>query len=90
MRVVKTLPLLTLCLAGSLAIAQDRNCSDLTNPQARQECMQRKAGADVDCTNVADAQARRECAKRKQENSADCSKLATAEMRQQCMNQKAK
>jgi hypothetical protein len=39
MRVAKILPPLTLYLASSLATAQEKNCSDLTNPQARQECM---------------------------------------------------
>jgi hypothetical protein len=38
MRVAKILPPLILCLASSLATAQEKNCSDLTNPQARQEC----------------------------------------------------
>ncbi len=90
MRVVKILPLLTLCLASSLVIAQEKNCSDLTNPQARQECMKHKSSAEVDCSNVADSQARKECAQRKQQNGADCSKLASAELRQQCARQKAK
>jgi hypothetical protein len=90
MRVAKLLPLFILCLASSLATAEERNCSDLENRQARQECMQRKANADVDCSTINDSQARRECAQRKQQNSADCSKLATPEMRQQCLNQKAK
>ena len=39
MRVAKILPPLIVCLASSLATAQEKNCSDLTNPQARQECM---------------------------------------------------
>jgi hypothetical protein len=38
MRVAKILPPLILCLASALATAQEKNCSDLTNPQARQEC----------------------------------------------------
>jgi hypothetical protein len=90
MRVAKLFPLLTLCLASSLAIAQERNCSELDNAEARQECMQRKANSDVDCSKIDDSRARRECAQRKQQNGADCSKLATAEMRQQCLNQKAR
>ena len=90
MRVVKLLPLLILCLASSLGTAQERNCSELTNPQARQECAKHKSGAEVDCSSIADAQARRECAERKQQNGADCSKLATADLRQQCARQKAK
>jgi hypothetical protein len=88
MRVAKILPLLSLCLASSLAIADERNCSELNSPQARQECMKHKASADVDCSTINDAQARKECAQRKNQNSADCSKLATAELRQQCASQK--
>jgi hypothetical protein len=90
MRIVKILPLLTLCLASSLGTAQEKNCSELTNPQARQECLRRTYGADADCSAISDSRARRECAQRKQQNSADCSKLATAELRQQCLRQKAK
>src|SRR6478609_7743263 len=67
-----------------VAIAQEKNCSDITNPQARQECMKHKSSANVDCSAISDSQARRECAQRKQQNSADCSKLATPELRQQC------
>jgi hypothetical protein len=89
MRVVKLLPSLALLLISSLAIADDKNCSDLSDRQARQECMKRSAGADVDCSTINEPQARRECAERKQQNSADCSKLETAEMRQRCMRQKA-
>jgi hypothetical protein len=90
MRIVKILPLFTLCLVSSLAIAQEKNCSQLTNPQARQECMKHKTSAEADCGAIADAQARKECAQRKQQNTADCSKLATAELRQQCARQKGK
>lgn len=90
MRVAKILPLLILCLASSLATAQEKNCNDLANPQARQECMKHKSSANVDCSAISDPKARKECAQRKQENSADCSKLATAELRQQCLSKKAK
>jgi|KBSMisStandDraft_5_1062788.scaffolds.fasta_scaffold195001_2 hypothetical protein len=92
MRIVKILSLLTLCLASTLATAQEKNknCRELTNPQARQECLKRTSSADVDCSGISDSRARKECAQRKQENSPDCSKLATAELRQQCFNQKAK
>ena len=91
MRVVKiVLPLLTLCLASSLAQADEKNCSDISNRQARQECMKRQSNVEADCSAISDAQARKECAQHKQQNSADCSKLATAEAREQCMKQKAK
>lgn len=90
MQTLKLLPVLTLCLAGSLANADNVNCSSLTNPQARQECAQHKTAANADCSAISDPQARRECAERKQQNTVDCSKLATAEARQQCARQKAK
>jgi hypothetical protein len=90
MQVVKMLPLLTLCLVSSLATAQGKNCSELSNPQARQECLKRQSGADVDCSKISDSQARRECAQRKQDNGADCSKLSTPDLRRQCLDQKAK
>ena len=88
MRVVKLLSLVTLCLISSLAVAQEKNCNDVTDRQARQECMKHKASADVDCSTISDPQARRECAERKQQNSVDCSQLATAELRQQCLSKK--
>jgi hypothetical protein len=90
MQVLKLVPVLTLCLAGSLAKADNVNCSSLTNPQARQECAQHKTAANADCSAISDQQARKECAERKQQNTVDCSKLATAEARQQCARQKAK
>lgn len=89
MRVVKALSLLTLCLASSMAIADDRNCGDLSDANARQECMKRRANADVDCSKLDDREARRECAQRKQANGADCGKLDSAEARQECMRRKA-
>lgn len=90
MRLVKILPLLTACVASSIAIAQQRNCSELTNPQARQECLKNKPSGNVDCSTLSDSQARKECAERKQQNGVDCSKLATADARQQCLKQKPK
>jgi hypothetical protein len=91
MRALKTvLPLLTLCLASSFAQADEKNCSDVSNRQARQECMKRQSNAEADCSAISDAQARQECAQRKQQNGADCSKLETAEAREQCARRKAK
>jgi hypothetical protein len=90
MRIAKILPLLALCAISTLVTAQEKNCSDLTNPQARQECVKHKSSANVDCSAISDTQARRECAQRKQQNTADCSKLATPELRQQCVSQKTK
>lgn len=89
MRVVKILSLLTLCLASSLVVADEKNCSDLPNADARQECMKRRSNTDVDCSKVDDRQARRECAQRKEQKGGDCSDLATPELRQECAKRKA-
>jgi hypothetical protein len=89
MKVVKILSLLTLCLTSSLVLADDRNCSDLANADARQECMKRRSDADVDCSKIDDRQARRECAQRKEHKSSDCSELGTPELRQECAKRKA-
>lgn len=89
MKVVRILSLLTLCLASSLVLADDRNCSDLTNAEARQECMKRRSNTDVDCSKIDDRQARRECAQRKEQKGADCSELGTPELRQECAKRKA-
>jgi hypothetical protein len=86
MRLTNILPIAILALTTSLAIAEDVNCSDLANPQARRECMKKQSGAEVDCTKIADPEARKECAG----NSADCSKLATPEARRKCAEEKAK
>ena len=86
MRLTSILPIAILALTSSLAMAQDVNCSDLTNPQARRECMKKQSGAEIDCTKIADPEARKECAG----NSADCGKLATPEARQKCVEEKAK
>lgn|GEM_PF-1666885 len=89
MQVSKLLPLLTLFLASSLATAEDRNCSDLNNRQARQECAKQKSVRDVDCSSIDDSDARRECAQRKHRNGVDCSKLDDADSRRECARQKA-
>ena len=89
MKVVKILSSLTLCLVSSLALADDRNCSDLPNADARQECMKRRSNSDVDCSKIDDRQARRECAQRKEQKGGDCSELGTPELRQECAKRKA-
>ena len=86
MRLTNILPIVILALTTSLSMANDVNCSDLANQQARRECAKKQSGAEVDCTKIADPQARKECAG----NSAECSKLATPEARQKCAEQKAK
>jgi hypothetical protein len=88
MQVAKWIPLITLCLAGSFAVADDKNCSDLNNPQARQECNKRKAVSEANCSSINDSKARRECAERKQDNSVDCSKLGSQEARKECARKK--
>ncbi len=90
MTLTRILALWALCLASSLVMADDKNCSDLNNADARQECLKRKSTADVDCSKIDDQQARRECAQRKEQNGADCSKLADAGRRQECVRQKAR
>ncbi len=86
MRFTSILPIAILALTSSLALAEDVNCSDLKNPQARRECMKKQSGTEIDCTKIADPQARKECA----ENNAECSKLTTPEARQKCAAKKAK
>jgi hypothetical protein len=89
MKVVTILSSLTLCLASSLVVADDRNCGDLADADARQECMKRRSNGDVDCSKIDDRQARRECAQRKEQKGADCSELSTPELRQECARRKA-
>ena len=92
MRFINALPTVILVLASSVAIAEDKNCADLANPQARQECMQHKYGDDTDCSKFTNQQARKECLEHKQSNGngVDCGKLANAEQRRECVKQKAK
>jgi hypothetical protein len=87
MRLSKLMLVVVLSVAGPFALADDKNCSDVANPQARQECLQHKYGNDVDCSRLATEQARKECVQYKG-NSVDCSKLATPELRRQCGKQK--
>ena len=83
-----------LSLSGSLAMADDVNCSAVSNRQARQECLQRKYDNTPDCGKLANPEARKECAEHKANdnngNSVDCSKLASPEARRECAKQKAK
>lgn len=89
MRLKTILAIAILGLANTPAMTQDVDCSKLASPQARQQCVKQKSGAEVDCTKIADPQARRDCAVHKQQNSPDCSKLATPEARQRCAQEKA-
>jgi hypothetical protein len=83
-----------LSLSGSLAMADDVNCSALSNRQARQECLQRKYDNTPDCGKLANPEARKECAEHKANNnnngnSVDCSKLDNPEARRECAKRKA-
>jgi hypothetical protein len=83
-------------VSGSMAMADDVNCTALANPQARQECVQRKYGNTPDCTKLANSEARKECAEYKKNNNngningVDCSKLANPEARRECAKHKAR
>jgi hypothetical protein len=92
MRLNRLFAIGVLGLAGSMAMADDVNCTALPNPQARQECLQHKYDNTPDCAKLANPDARKECAEYKVNNgnSVDCSKLATPEARRQCAKQKAK
>ena len=82
-----------LSLSGSLAMADDVNCSALSNRQARQECLQRKYDNTPDCAKLENQEARKECAEYKGKNngnSVDCSKLDSPEARRDCAKRKAK
>ena len=80
-------------LTGSLAMADNVNCTAASNPQARQECMQRKYDNTPDCAKLENPEARKECAEHKANNngnSVDCSKLGSPEARRECAKHKAK
>ena len=80
-------------LTGSLAMADNVNCTAASNPQARQECVQRKYDNTPDCAKLENQEARKECAEYKGKNngnSVDCSKLGSPEARRECAKHKAK
>jgi hypothetical protein len=89
MRLIRILPIVLLGLASSVAVAEDKNCSDLASPQARQECLQRRYSSNVDCSKLDNLQARKECLDYKQDHGVDCSKLSTPALRRQCAEKKA-
>src|SRR5574342_482884 len=92
MRPMKFLLVALLGLASSVAMAQNnRNCGDLANPQAREECLKHKSGNDVDCSKLDNEQARKECRERKagsDDKNIDCSKLDNDELRRKCRREK--
>jgi hypothetical protein len=90
MRLIRILPIVLLGFASSVALADDKNCSDLNSPQARQECLQRKYSSDVDCSKLDDLRARKECLDYKQDHGVDCSKLDSPKLRRECAEKKAK
>jgi hypothetical protein len=75
MRLMKLLPILILSLAGSMAMAKDKdkfddvNCSNLDSDKLRKECRQRKYGSNdgkkVDCSKLNSDKLRSECRQEK-------------------------
>ena len=80
-------------LTGSLAMADDVNCTAASNSEARQECLQRKYDNTPDCAKLENQEARKECVEYKGKNngnSVNCSKLPSLEARRECAKHKAK
>ena len=93
MRLKSFFMICVLGLPGSLAMADNVNCTAASNPQARQECLQHKYDNTPDCAKLENPEARKECAEYKGKNngnSVDCSKLASPEARRECAKHKAK
>ena len=77
MRLIKLLPIVILCLTGSMAMAKDNdknkfddvNCGTLDNDKVRKECRQRKYGSNdgkkVDCSKLDNDKLRKECKQEK-------------------------
>ena len=63
MRIMKVLPIVILTFATSFAAA-DKDCSDIDNDRARQECREHNS-KDVDCSKLGSDNAREECRERK-------------------------
>jgi hypothetical protein len=89
MRIMKLLPIMILTFATSLATAKDKDCGDIDNDRARQECRQQKSN-DVDCSKLDSDNARKECRERKYGSSGhvDCSKLNNDQLRRECRQEK--
>lgn len=85
MRIMKLLPIVILSFAASSATADDKDCSDIDNDRARQECRQHNSD-DVDCSKLNSDDARNECRERKYGGSGnvDCSKLDNEQLRREC------
>jgi hypothetical protein len=76
MRLMKLLPIVILSLAGTMAMAKDKdnkfdgvNCSKLDGDKVRNECRQRKYGSNngkkVDCGKLDNDKLRSECRQEK-------------------------
>jgi hypothetical protein len=52
MKVVPIFPPLILCLVGSFAAADEKNCSELTNPQGAELPAGAKGGIGIGCHNM--------------------------------------
>jgi hypothetical protein len=89
MRIVKLLPIAILTFATSFATAKDKDCSDIDNDRARQECREQNS-KDVDCSKLGSDDARKECRERKYGSSGkvDCSKLNSDQLRRECRKEK--
>jgi hypothetical protein len=88
MRLMKLLPIVILTFATSFAVA-DKDCSDIDNDRARQECREHNS-KDVDCSKLGSDNAREECRERKygSKGKVDCSKLNNDQLRRECRQEK--
>jgi hypothetical protein len=89
MRLMNVLPIVILSIASSFAIAKDKDCSDIDNDRARQECRQHEYDG-VNCSNLNSDNARRRCREAKYGSSGhvDCSKLDNDNLRRECREEK--
>jgi hypothetical protein len=89
MRLIKAVPIAILSFACSFAFAKDKDCSDIDNDRARQECLQHKSD-DVNCNNLNSDNARKQCREAKYGSSGhvDCSKFDSDKLRRECREEK--
>ena len=89
MRTVKLLSIVILSFATSLVAAKNKDCGDIDNDRARQECRQQKS-ADGDCSKLDSDSARKQCRERKYGSSGhvNCSKFDNDQLRRECREEK--
>lgn len=89
MRLMKALTIVILSFASSFAVAKDKDCSDIDNDRARQECRQHESD-DVNCNNLNSDNARKQCREAKYGSSGhvDCSKFDSDKLRRECREEK--